>query len=250
MKRRSIRRVAIVSALLLTIVSSSARAQEKEQPPANDEASGQTATVSSDHAGWKGAFVDSFRMLMFQHLWRVSLQEKTRRELGGNFFVDYRRSVRVPPQWSDGDSWVTSYVGHPIQGATTGFIWLENSGEAPVPFGGTKAYMGSRLRAMVWALAWSVQWKIGPVSEASIGNVGLNPKTIGWSDEVTTPVAGWLIILGEDAMDRFAVTKLEHHIGSPVVNATLRMLLNPTRSLANIAGLRAPWFREGRPLGR
>jgi hypothetical protein len=30
---------------------------------------------------------------------RVGLQDKTRRELGGRFFSDYKRSVHMPHQW-------------------------------------------------------------------------------------------------------------------------------------------------------
>ena len=43
-----------------------------------------------------GAFDDSLKLLLIEHGIRIALQEKTRRELGGPFWLDYRRSVRDP----------------------------------------------------------------------------------------------------------------------------------------------------------
>jgi hypothetical protein len=135
----------------------------------------------------RGALEDSFRWLLIQHAVRVTTQEKTRRELDGPFFGDYRRSVRIPPQWGDGDSGLTNYVLHPGQGAASGFIWLQNSPQAEMPFALTREYMESRLWATVFAAGYSVQFEIGPLSEASIGNVGMNPATAGWVDHIMTP---------------------------------------------------------------
>ena len=101
---------------------------------------------------------------------------------------------------------------------------------------------------MSWAAGYSVQWKIGPLSEASIGNVGLNPTTVGWSDHVVTPAGGLLVMMGEDAIDRFVLEKLEDRLDAPFVEAALRSILNPSRALANVAALRAPWHRPGRAL--
>ena len=39
-----------------------------------------------------GAFTDSLRLLLIEHGTRIAFQDKTRRELGGNFWTDYRRS--------------------------------------------------------------------------------------------------------------------------------------------------------------
>jgi len=75
---------------------------------------------------WKGAFTDSLRLLLVEHTTRVAFQGKTRRELSGNFFSDYKRSVRMPDTWDDGDSWAVNYIGHPIHGAASGFIWLDH----------------------------------------------------------------------------------------------------------------------------
>ena len=51
----------------------------------------------------KGAIADSFRLLAIEHTARVAFQQKTRRELGGPFFPDYLRSVKIPHGWNDGE---------------------------------------------------------------------------------------------------------------------------------------------------
>jgi hypothetical protein len=43
-----------------------------------------------------GAFNASFRLLTMEHLGRIAFQGKTRSELGGPFFRDYARSVKIP----------------------------------------------------------------------------------------------------------------------------------------------------------
>src|SRR4051794_15920222 len=41
----------------------------------------------------KSAMAASLRLLLMEHSGRVAFQPKTRRELGGPFFADYKRSV-------------------------------------------------------------------------------------------------------------------------------------------------------------
>ena len=43
-----------------------------------------------------GAFVDSLKLVMFEHGIRIAFQEKTRSQLGGPFWLDYSRSVHIP----------------------------------------------------------------------------------------------------------------------------------------------------------
>jgi hypothetical protein len=224
----------------------------REPTGAGETQSPTVATATTGTAGggadFKGAFEDSIRWLLIQHAVRVTTEEKTRRELKGPFFGDYRRSVRVPPQWQDGDSGLTNYVLHPGQGAASGFIWLQNTPTGQMPFALTREYMTSRLWATVWAAGYSLQFEIGPLSEASIGNVGMNPETTGWVDHVMTPAGGLVIMMAEDMLDRFVVRKLEDRTSSGVMRAMLRMFLTPSRATANVSGMRAPWYRAGRPL--
>jgi hypothetical protein len=200
-------------------------------------------------SGWKGALRDSFRLLTIEHATRIAFQEKTRRELGGPFFEDYVRSVKMPETWNDGDRWPVNYVGHPIHGAAAGFIWLDNEAGSPDPkMGFSKRYWASRGRATAWAAAYSLQFEFGPYSEASIGNVGLRPNTTGWVDHVVTPLGAFAFMAAEDAVDRFIITRIEAATRNRALRAISRMALNPGRTLANVSEGRALYYRSSRPL--
>lgn len=209
------------------------------------------AHVSSDDeegADVLGTFTDSLKLLLLEHGSRVAFQAKTRAELGGNFWTDYRRSVRIPSQWEDTDAWWVNYVGHPIHGAAAGYIWLDHEPRAPTEIGLTRDYWSSRGRATAWSAAYSLQFEIGPLSEASIGNVGMRPETTGWVDHIVTPAGAFGWIVAEDALDRFLVKWVEARVRNRVARATLRLVLNPGRALSNSATGRVPWARDGRPL--
>ena len=196
-----------------------------------------------------GAAADSFRLLSMQHGFRIALQEKTRRELGGPFVKDYGNSIRMPRTWGDGDGWVINYLGHPSQGATSGWVWLHNDpGAETLKLGRSKPYWTSRARALAWSAAYSTQFEIGPYSEASIGNVGLKPETVGWTDYVTTPLGGVAMIIAEDAIDQHVLTWLERRTSKKPLRAIYRSFLTPNRAMANIASGRWPWHRTTRTL--
>jgi len=199
---------------------------------------------------WRGAVADSLRLLMIEHSSRIAFQAKTRRELGGAFVRDYLRSVKIPDSWGDGDSWRVNYVGHPIHGAAAGFIWLDHEDGSHDPaLGFSSEYWASRSRALAWAAAYSLQFEFGPLSEASIGNVGLRPGTTGWVDHVVTPAGALAFMVAEDAVDRYLIAKIESWTGNRVARAFARTLLNPSRTLSNTAQGRLPWFRSVRSLG-
>jgi hypothetical protein len=198
---------------------------------------------------WKGAISDSLRLLVIEHTTRIAFQDKTRRELGGPFLRDYTRAVRIPRTWGDGDSWAVNYVGHPIHGAAAGFIWLDHEDGSHDPkLGFSKEYWASRSRALAWAASYSMQFEFGPLSEASIGNVGLREGTTGWVDHAVTPVGALAFMLVEDTLDRHLVARIESWTGNRLVRVLLRMALNPSRTLSNVAQGRSPWFRAVRPL--
>lgn len=189
----------------------------------------------------------SLFMLTVQHSARM-FQQKTRRELGGPFWRDYINSVRGLRGWDDGDSFLVNYVGHPMQGAVSGYIQIQNDGTGRTyVFGRDARYWRSRLQAFAWAAGYSTQFELGPYSEASIGNVGLNRGTMGWVDLVVTPTGGLALIVLEDAVDAKVLTRLERG-GGPLRVRILRTLLTPNRSLANMLRMTAPWHRDVRPL--
>jgi hypothetical protein len=214
------------------------------------DASPDPSELATEPSTWKGAFVDSLRLLLLEHGTRVAFQHKTRRELGGHFFGDYRRSLKIPDTWNDGDSAAVNYIGHPIHGAAAGFVWLDHEDGAHDPrLGFSRAYWASRSRATAWAAGYSVQFEWGPFSEASIGNVGIRPGTTGWVDHVITPVGALGFMVAEDAIDRFLIVRIESWTSNKVLRAIARTLLNPSRTMSNGVQGRSPWWRPVRPLG-
>jgi hypothetical protein len=207
-----------------------------------------TAADDKDGADILGAFTDSLKLLMIEHGSRVAFQEKTRRELSGNFWGDYRRSVRIPTQWEDSDAWWVNYIGHPIHGAAAGYIWLDHEPGAPSEISLVGRYWASRARATAWSATYSLQFEVGPLSEASIGNVGMRPQTTGWVDHVVTPVGAFGLIVAEDALDRYVAKWTEQRLKNRVLRILVRLATNPGRTLSNTASGRAPWHRDGRPV--
>lgn len=193
-------------------------------------------------------FVDSLKLLTIEHGLRLTFQPKTRDAMDGHFWRDYRRSLRVPGQWEDGDSWWVNYIGHPIHGAAAGYIWIEHAGRRYPDISLDPGYWASRAEAIAWAAGYSVQFEFGPLSEASIGNVGLRPDTTGWVDHVVTPVGAFGLIVAEDALDRFFVKWVEARTPNRFFRAALRLTFNPGRTLSNATTGHLPWYREGRPL--
>ncbi|MEZ5319609.1 MAG: hypothetical protein R2752_19570 [Vicinamibacterales bacterium] len=205
--------------------------------------------VSERPVAWKAALGDSLRLVLLEHAIRIAFQEKTRRELGGPFFRDYIDSVHIPTDWEDGDSWFVNYVGHPIHGAAAGYLWRDASTTpGSVTFGLSKAYWASMGRSGAWIAGYSLQFEFGPLSEASIGNVGITEDTRGWVDHVVTPIVGMGLMAAEDALDRYLVLFAERHIGNRVFRAILRLAFNPARILSNTAQGHLPWYRPDRPL--
>ena len=195
-----------------------------------------------------GAFADSFKLLLIEHSIRIAGQEKTRRELSGPFWDDYRRSLRVPQQWDDSDAWWVNYIGHPIHGASAGYIWLDHDPRAPVEIGLGTRYWVTRAQSAAWTALYSLQFEFGPLSEASIGNVGMQPENTGWVDHVVTPVGAFGLIVAEDALDRFLVKWIEARTSNRVARASLRLIFNPARTLSNAASGHLPWYRRDRSL--
>jgi len=206
------------------------------------EASSTLSRDASPSSTWKGAVADSIRLLLIEHTTRILFQEKTRRELGGPFFPDYARSLHIPRTWGDGDRWGVNYIGHPIHGAAAGYIWLDHEpGSHDPSLGFSKAYWASRVRASAWAAAYSLQFEIGPLSEASIGNVGMRPGTTGWVDHVMTPVGAFGFMVAEDLVQRHVVTRIESWTDNRLIRAVSRTVLTPSRTLSYAAQGRMPW---------
>lgn len=70
--------------LVATILPTAAIGQERQNQRAG-EALTDPSDIAPTGSTWKGAFVDSMRLLLLDST-RVMFQDKTRREFGGNFF--------------------------------------------------------------------------------------------------------------------------------------------------------------------
>ncbi len=200
---------------------------------------------------WKPALIESGVFLGLQHAFRMT-QEKTTRELGGKFFRDWARSVKNLRGWEDGDSFFTNYIAHPGQGGITGRIFINNSDMAKKQeFGKSKKYWESRFKAMAWSAVWSTQFELGPISEASLGNVGLREKrghsTMSWADLIMTPVGGTGLVIAEDAVDKYFLRNwLEKKTANKITIRIFRSFFTPTTSIANLLRRRPPWSRDNR----
>jgi len=196
-----------------------------------------------------GLLIDSLNLLFVEHGVRLAFQPKTRRELEGPFWRDYANSLRIPRHWEDHDNWMVNYIGHPIHGAAAGFVWMEHDRTSREPrIGLSGEYWSTRWRPLVWTAAYSFQFELGPLSEASIGNVGLRSTDIGWVDYVVTPVGGLGLMIAEDAIDQFFIAWFEGHVRNRPARVVMRTLFNPARTMANLATGRLPWYRRDRPV--
>lgn len=201
---------------------------------------------------WKAAVAQSLLFLGIQHSFRMT-QKRTTSQLGGPFFRDWFRSVKSLHGWKDGDRPFINYIAHPLQGGVTGRIFINNSYKAKeADFGTSKAYWKSRLKALAWSAAWSTQFELGPLSEASIGNVGLTRRygrhTMAWVDLVITPTLGTGVVVLEDMADKFLLKNwIEKKFGSHSFQSKLyRVLFTPTTAFANILRGKPPWKRDSR----
>jgi hypothetical protein len=206
---------------------------------------------------WGAAMLQSGKLLAFQQGMMLATDKWARYSITHyRFFPQYFAAVKgTLKQWDDGDPFLDNYIGHPLQGAVTGFIQIQNDpkGRALV-FSNSKTYWTSRLKAMAWTAAYSTQFEIGPISEASIEKLGSfeyqNCDTCpmvqgaGWVDLVVTPTLGTAWLIGEDALDRYVVQRIERKLGRGKWSNFFRAVLNPGRVGANALRLKSPWYRD------
>jgi hypothetical protein len=101
---------------------------------------------------------------------------------------------------------------------------------------------------MAFSAGYSLQFEIGPLSEASIGNVGMRRETSGWVDHVVTPIGAFGFLVAEDAIDRYLVQPAEQRVRNRVLRVIIRFAANPARTLSNTASGKYPWSRPDRTL--
>ena len=195
---------------------------------------------------WGAAFGESLLYTGIMHTFDLGFQPGTRDALNGHWFTHYTQSVASLRGWSDSDTFMAPYVGHPIEGSIFGFIERQNDPRyRRVQWGDGREYWVSMLRSMAFGAIWHTQWKIGPASEDSIANVMLHASP-GFITLVDTPTLGFCTMLAEDAADRYLIMGLENRTNNRAMIILARSFLNPGRTFANIMAFRPPWTRDTR----
>ena len=193
---------------------------------------------------WWGITSDSMMCLGYFHGFRMT-EEKTRKLLKGPFFKDWGDSVQALEwKWDDGGKFFANYVAHPWQGSAYAFIFADNHRESnEYLLGWNKGYWNAKNKQFLFSVASTIQFELGPISEASLGNVGINrPGAMRMVDFVVTPIAGtyvWSVL--EDGIERIAYhIEGEHKYWGRLVRS-----LCITRSFVNtFLGFRWPWYRH------
>ena len=245
--------------LLCLLVAASVLSAQDAPPPVEDEShlvdpasSGTTtrpAFLEQKTINWNGVLLQSGFFLSIEQGFRLWTEQGTRDGLKGPFIHNYLRSVGNLHGWADGDEFYVNYVGHPMQGSVAGYIFAQN--DIPkyrfVEFGRNRDYWKSRLRDTAFSYAYSVQFEIGPISEASIGAIQSKRPQVGFVDHVVTPAIGMAWMIAEDALDKYVIKRVDEHIDNPYVKVFVRGWLNPSRSFANAMAFKVPWHRDTRP---
>lgn len=202
-----------------------------------------------DSIHWWKAVGEASLYLGVQHTFRFT-ELKTRRELDGPWLNDWFDAVKSTHGWDDGGRQFTNYVAHPMEGALYGYTLVQNDPKGKrLEFENSKRYWKSRMKAMGWAALWSTQFELGPVSQASIGNVGAGEFEAGkmaYVDLVVTPTIGTAWMVTEDAVDRYLVQWIERRTSNRIARNFARMALNPMRSCANLLRFKPFWYRDSR----
>lgn len=190
----------------------------------------------------------------FNHYWRDYMQSLTSWWHAG---------------WSAGENPLYNYLGHPIQGAITSYIEINNDSRySTLEFSNSKAYWKSRLKATIFNTVYSTQWSIGLLSEPTVEKYGSKDRApwnangtypcdtntcysgVGKVNLVMTPVGGLGWVLAEDILDKKVAEPFEANHQNRFLINFVRSATNPIRGGANILHGNRPWYRarDGQPM--
>jgi hypothetical protein len=196
---------------------------------------------------WKSLINGSLFYLGVMHSFRLATEAGTREGLHNSVAGGYFKALGAMHGWSDGDTYYENYLGHPIQGAVSGYIWVQNDPRyRMVQFGADRDYWMSRLRAYAFSWAFSEQFELGPISEASIGQIQRYCCAYGFVDHIITPNGGLIWMVAGDALDRYVTVPIEDRTHNTAIRILARIGLNPAQSFANLMMFQYPWRRENR----
>jgi len=191
---------------------------------------------------WGPLLGNAFLFLVSQHVWRATFEKTTWSDtLEGAFWDDYVTSVKNFCCWDDGDKFSTNYLFHPAMGSVVSFIFANNHYASEVtPPGADGAYWNAKAKQWLFALGYSTYFELGLVlSEAAIGNVGLDGHGMTWEDVIVTPSVGVMLSAGEDYLRSTLIDRIDR--GNHTWGIVAALCLNPTRSVANLFTFRKPW---------
>ncbi len=218
----------------------------------NGELHGKACRVS-----WPRLLGESFFFLSAQHGGNIWMDSDTRDALThGSFWGDYAQCVKNYrwSRWKDDDPFGVDYIGHPMMGAVTNSMYEQNDPkQRALSYENTRRYWMGRLRATAYSAVYSAQWKVGPLSEASIGNTGIlyyrrnrdgvRTNETGMQDFFMTPIGGLAWNVGEDVIDRYILRRVRHGTRNKAL-LILSGLTTPGRSAANVSRFRAFYYRD------
>jgi hypothetical protein len=197
---------------------------------------------------WKPLIGNTLTFLTVSHAFRWAKEEYTREAtMQGPYFKGVGSAVGSLHGWGDGDEFLTNYVGHPMQGSVTGYIFTHNDPKyREVEFGRNREYWRGKTRAFVFSALYGVAFEIGPYSEATVGKVQASWPQQGLVDWAVSPTIGLAWTLAEDSLDKYIVKPFEGKVQNPALRALVRGWLNPSRSFANLMMFKLPWHRDTR----
>ena len=245
-----------------------------DRDPASGGAASAPVPLKTEGFHWRQALTESFTFLVIEQAYVVHTDFNWVVIENGipfnHYWRDYKQSLSawVHSGWNDGDPNWFGYVGHPIQGALTGFIQIQNDPQgAKLEFSKTKAYWWSRSKAALWNAVYSTQWNLGPVSEVTVEKYGTRTRApwnyngsypcskhcltgVGQIDIVMTPIAGTGWLIGEDFLDKEVVRRVEGVTQNRLLIDAVRVGLNPIRGGANVLHGKSLWYRASRDVQR
>jgi hypothetical protein len=112
----------------------SAQAEAEAMPaiaPVREYGVAKRPSGPKEGVNWRGLAQQSGLFLGVQHAFRLATEPGTREGLKGPFWKGYAQAVGNLHGWSDGDPYYVNYLGHPLEGAVAGFIWIGNDRRLP-----------------------------------------------------------------------------------------------------------------------
>jgi hypothetical protein len=113
---------------------------------------GRSRTETQQGVQWKSLLRGELLFLATMHGYRIATEGATREAVQNRVWSGYFKALGALHGWSDGDGYYETYLGHPIQGAVAGYMWIHNDPKYRVAeFGKSRDYWMSRLRAYAWS---------------------------------------------------------------------------------------------------